>query len=195
MTTPFELLYGPLAVYTGPVNEPRTDLEDAPAGNWVLLGTGGSLNYGEDGVVINPEETIEEFYVLGSTAAQKARRTQERFSLTVMLHDLTAEHFAKVMNDASVTTTAPGSGTAGVRDFDLLRGADVTEIAVLLRCEQSPYITAAKSQFWVPRAYVVSVGELTYEKGVPVGMEIEFAALEHATNGFGKYEAQDLQGS
>ncbi len=169
-------------------------MEDAPAGNWVLLGTNGSLNYGEDGVVINPEETIDEFYVLGSTAAQKARRAQERFSFTVMLYDLTAEHFARVINGATVTTTAPGSGAAGVRDFDLLRGADVAELAALLRSDQSPYITVAKSQFWVPRAYVASVGELTYAKDVPVGMEVEFAALEHSTNGFGKYEAQDLQG-
>jgi hypothetical protein len=195
MTTPFELIVGPVELYTGPVNETRTDLEDAPAGNWVLLGTNGDQNYGEDGVAFEPEQTIEEWFSLGSTAPQQAFRTQERLTVTLTLFDLTAEHLAKVWNDVTVTDTAPGSGTAGVRDFNMLRGATVSEYGLLLRWPVSPYITDAKMQVWIPRAYVESMGALTSEKGVPVGTEIVFSALEHATNGFGKYEVQDEQGT
>lgn len=190
-TAPFELLYGPAAIYTGPVAEAAPDLADAPAGNWVLLGTVGSKNYGEDGVIITPENTIEEFFVLGSTAPQKAHRSQERFSVTVTLHDMTAEEFAIAMNSATVTDTAAGSGTAGVRDIDLLRGANVTELALLIRVDSGPYIVSSKSQFWLPRAYVSEVNEMTYEKGAPVGYEIMFSALEHSTSGFGRYDAED----
>ena len=145
-TAPFELLVGPIEIYTGPVNEARPDLEDAPAGNWTLLGTSGSKNYGEDGVVITPEDTISEFFVLGSTAPQKAHRSQERWTCAVTLHDLTVEHLATAMNGASITEAAPGSGTAGVRDIDLLRGADVTEIGLLLRSAAAARDYSAKDE-------------------------------------------------
>ncbi len=75
MTTPFELVVGPVSIYTAPVNEARPDLEDAPAGNWVLLGTNGANNYDEAGVGFDPQQTIEEWYGLGSTGAQQAFRT------------------------------------------------------------------------------------------------------------------------
>lgn len=192
-TAPFELVYGPASIYTGPVDEARPDLEDAPAGNWVLLGSNGSNNYAEDGVVVTPEGSIERFRVLGSTAPQKAARTEDDLMVTVTLHDLTAEHFAKVMEDVTVTDTAPGSGTAGVRSFNMLRTATIKEYALLVRIDSSPYIDVAASQFWLPRCYVESVGALTYAKDTPVGFEIQFQALESSTNGFGKYEAEDAQ--
>lgn len=191
MTTPFELVVGPLEVYTGPVNEAQPDLADAPAGNWTLLGTSGDQNYSEDGVVIDPQQTIEEWSALGSTGVQQAFRTNERIEVTVTLHDLTAEHMAKAWNDATVTDTAAGSGTAGVRHFPMLRGLSVSEHALLLRWPVSPYMASGKMQLWIPRCYVMSMGSLTVEKGVPAGTEIVFAAMEHATNGYGKFEAQD----
>ena len=55
----------------------------------------------------------------------------------------------------------------------------------------SPYGDNMSAQYWLPRAYVMSVGELSYVKGEAVGTEIEIMALEHPTNGFGKYYAQD----
>ena len=107
-TTPFEIMVSTLKVYTGPVNEARPDLNDAVAGNWVLLGTSGKSNYAEDGVIVTPEQDIEEFYSLGNTGPQKAFRTHERLGITVTLVDFTADHMAKIWNDASVTDTAQG---------------------------------------------------------------------------------------
>jgi len=195
MTTPFELIVGPVTVYTGPVAEARPDLEDAPAGNWVTLGTNGDKNYEESGVSIEPTQEIAEWFSLGSTAPQQAFRTQERILVSLALADLTAEHLAKVWNDVSVTDTAPGSGTAGVRDFDMLRGSSVTEYGLLLRWDVSPYIVTAKMQIWLPRVYVVSMGALAAVKGEPMSTEVVFSALEHSTSGFGKFEAQDEQGT
>lgn len=195
MVAPFEVMVVPFSLYTGPVNEARPDLEDAPAGNWTLLGSNGNLDYSEDGVVITPDETIEEFFSLGSTAPQKAFRTQERLTVEVDLRDMTAEHLAKIWNDATVTDTPAGSGTAGVRDFDLLKTATVTEYALLLRGEVSPYIASARIQIWIPRAYVESLGPLTGVKGEPTGSLVTFAALEHSSNGFGKYEVEDAKAS
>ena len=115
--------------------------------------------------------------------------------ITVPLTDMTAEHLAKVWNDASVTDTAPGSGTAGVRDFDMLRGSAVTEFALLVRSDLSPYIASAKMQFWIPRCYVESMGPLAAVKGEPMMTEVIFNALEHSSNGMGKYEVQDAAAS
>lgn len=191
MTTPFELVVGPLEIFTGPVNEAVPDLNDAPAGNWTLLGTNGDQNYGEDGVGIDPQQTIEEWFSLGSTAPQQAFRTQERMEFSVTVFDLTAETMSKVWNDPAITETAPASGVAGVRDFPMLRGAAVTEFGLLLRWPVSPYIASAKMQIWLPRTYVMSMGEMTIVKGVPAGTEVVFAALEHSANGFGRYYVQD----
>ncbi|MEE8466386.1 MAG: hypothetical protein V3S68_07910 [Dehalococcoidia bacterium] len=191
MTAPFEIMVATLKVYTGPVNEARPDLNDAVGGNWTLLGLTGKLDYTEDGVIVTPEETIEEFFALGSTAPQKAFRTQERFTIGVTVADMTAETLAKVFNDATVNDTAAGSGTAGVRDFDILQGVTVTEFGLLLRGDVGPYIASSKMQWWTPRVYVESVGPIAAVKGEPGMYEVVFAALEHASNGFGKYEVQD----
>ena len=195
MTAPFEIMVATLKVYTGPVNEARPDLNDAVAGNWVLLGLTGKLDYTEDGVIVTPSETIETFKSLGSTAPQKAFRTDEEFTVGVTVADMTAETLAKVFNDGSVTDTAPGSGTAGVRDFDLLQGVAVTEYGLLLRGDVGPYIASSKMQWWIPRVYVESIGPIAAVKGEPGMYEVVFAALEHASNGFGKYEAQDAAAS
>ena len=190
-TTPFEIMVSTLKVYTGPVNEARPDLNDAVAGNWVLLGTIGKSNYAEDGVIVTPEQDIEEFYSLGNTGPHKAFRTQERLGITVTLVAFTAEHMAKIWNDASVTDTAQGSGTAGVRDFDLLQGVTVKELGLLLRGDVGPYIATSKMQWWIPRSYVSDRGPITAVKGEPGMVEITFQALDHASNGFGKFEVQD----
>ena len=133
-TAPFELLSGPVTLYTAAVNTAAPEISAAPPSAWELLGQNGDKSYGDDGVTITPDQTIEEQMVLGSTAAQKAFRTEEHLSLTVMLLDVSAENLAKVMNGAAVTDTAAVSGvSAGHRSFDLLRGFDVNEFAALVK--------------------------------------------------------------
>ncbi len=190
-TAPFELLSGPVTMWTAAVNTAAPEISATPVSAWELLGQNGDKSYGDDGVTITPDQTIEEQMVLGSTAAQKAFRTEEHLSLTVMLLDVTAENLAKVMNGAAVTDTAAVSGVSGGhRSFDLLRGFDVNEFAALVK-GFSPYGDNMSAQYWLPRAYIMSVGEVSYVKGEAAGTEIEIMALEHSSNGFGKYYAQD----
>ena len=116
-TAPFELLSGPVTLYTSAVNTAAPEISAAPPAAWELLGQNGDKSYGDDGVTITPDQTIEEQMVLGSTAAQKAFRTEEHLSLTVMLLDVSAENLAKVMNGAAVTDTACGLGRLGRSPF------------------------------------------------------------------------------
>lgn len=189
-STPYELVSGPVEIFTAPVGTAAPDVDETPGGDWVLLGTSGDKDYGEDGVTITPEQTIEYQYALGSTAPQKAFRTQEGLGISVPVMDLTAETLAKVMNGATVTDVAAASGTPGYRTFDLMRGLEVDELSVLIR-GFSPYADNMNAQYRVPRAIVENVGEYTFQKGEAASYEVEFTALEHSTDGFGEYEAQD----
>lgn len=190
MTAPFELVSGPVTIYTSATSTAAPEISDDPPAAWKTLGTNGAKNYGDGGVTITPEQSIEEQMVLGSTAPQKAFRTEEHITLTVTLVDASAEALASVMNDKTVTDTDATATASGTRKFDLLRGSDVKEFALLVR-GLSPYAESMNAQYWLPRAYVSSVGELNYSKGAAAATEIVFAALEDATNGFGQYIAQD----
>lgn len=190
-TAPFELVSGPVSIYTAVVGTAAPEISDTPPTAWSLLGTNGAKNYGEDGVTITFDQTVEEQMVLGSTAPQKAFRTEEHLSLSVVLVDLTAENLATVMNGQTVSTRNAASGVGGYKSIDLLRGSSVREMALLIR-GFSPYADDMNAQHWVPRAYVASVGEYGFTKGEAAGTEVEFMALEHDTDGFGKYYAQHL---
>lgn len=190
MTTPFEIVGGAGTVYLGPVNEARPDLNDAPAGNWVQLGTTGVENYAPSGIVVTPSRTMTPWYGL-SSKRQKAFLSEQSLMVSVTVHDLTSEELAKAFNDATVTDTAPNTGTAGVRDFDLALSDVIPELGILVRFDFSPYMASGKSQFWIPRAYRESVNALTYVKEGPTGWELVFQTMEHSSNGYGKYEAQD----
>lgn len=192
-TAPFEIMAVPFTAYLAPVDEARPDLADAPAGNWAVLGTNSSKSITEDGVTITHEQTVERFYVVGSTAPQKAFRTQEELMAAFSIADMTAEQYAKVLNGPTVTDTAAGSGTAGVRDFNLLRGLDLQERGLLLRSAYSPYADAFEMQYWIPRCFQNGNPAPVFKKGEPAMLETEWVALESqtSTNGFGKFEAQD----
>lgn len=188
--TPFHIVSGPATVYTAVVGTAAPEISADPPAAWSLFGVTGAMSYGDDGITISSEQGIEEQMVLGSTAPQKAYRVSENFTITVPSLDMTAETLARAMNSKTVTDTAAASGAGGVRSFDLLRGLEVNEVAVLVR-GHAPYQGGENAQYWVPRAYVGSVGEYSFAKGEGAMYEVEFMALEHSTDGFGKYQAQD----
>ena len=189
-TAPYQIVSGPVTIYTATAGTAAPEISATPPAAWSQFGANGSRSYGDDGVTITPEQTIEEQMVLGSTAPQKAYRTEEHLTITVPMLDLTAEALALAMNGKTVADTAAGSGTGGYRSFDLLRGLEVNELAVLVR-GHAPYADGTNAQYWIPRAYVGSVGEYSYAKGEGAMYEVEFMALEDSTNGFGSYQAQD----
>lgn len=190
-TAPFEIVVAPFQVYTAPINEVRPDLADAPAGNWLLLGTNGSQNYSEDGVSLTHEQETERIYTLGNTGPVKAVRTREGLMVALTLLDLDTDHFAKILNDITVTTIAAASGTAGIKRFSNLLGTMVNEVALLIRGDVSPHGANFKTQWWIPKAYQESNPNPVFHKGDPVGLAVNYIALEDATNGFGFHEAQN----
>ena len=189
-----EIINGPLELYIAPVGEANPDVDEAPAGNWLKLGTSGDKNYHEDGVSIAHEQTIEEQRVLGSTGPIKAMRTEEGLVVTVQLLDLSPTEYARILNDNAVTSVAPGSGTPGYDHVGLHRGLNVAEMALLIRGEnKSPMDLTMAVQWEIPRVYMRSSPTPVFVKGQNAGLEFEFVALEDNTGStpFGRMVAQD----
>ena len=108
---PFELVAGPIALYSATADTEAPDLEVDPTSvSWSLIGKSGANNYSEDGVTVTPEQSLETQRVLGSTAPRKKYRTEENLMLSATIMDMTLETFAFAMNKASITTTAAIEG-------------------------------------------------------------------------------------
>lgn len=197
MAEPYEILASPFEVYLAPVGEAMPDVDTAPAGNWELLGTNGADNQGEDGVTVEHSQTINVFRGGKSTGAIKAWRTEEGLKIGLILHDVTAETYAKALNDATVTDTAPGAGTPGTRSIPLRRGVTVATHALLCRSlDGSAYGDSFAMQYEVPKVYIDGNAATVYRKGQPAGLRFDFMALEDldaATDAerFGKLVVQD----
>ena len=117
MPRPYEMVSGPLTVYTAPLTrppEPGPALNLAPPAPWSLLGTNGGRTISEDGLSIEFTETVEAQRVLGSTAIQKLFRTEEDLMLSCALLDVSVETFALAMSGLPVESVA---GTSTPTDF------------------------------------------------------------------------------
>jgi hypothetical protein len=189
MPAPYEIVASPLTVYVAPTGTSFPNVDTAPGVAWTKLGTSGTKNYDEDGVVVTHGQDISTFVPAGGTGPRKAFRTEEDLTIGFTLVDLTPEQYAKVINNATVTTTAAGVGTPGTKSFDLQRGLSVATFALLAR-GLSTVNDSLAAQYQVPLAYEGGEPAPTYEKGEPAGLELEFHALEDATLGFGKLVIQ-----
>lgn len=182
MVTPLEILTGPLKIYLAPVGEAMPAVDATPAGNWLVLGTSGEKSYSEDGVTISQPQTIEEIFVAGSTGPVKAVRTQEGLMVAVTIYDMTMEEYVRCINNVAATDVAAGLGTVGTRTTELRRGPDVVEFALVAKgLTSSPELASVPAQFQILRAYVGGEPSLVFTKGKPVGLTMEFHALEDST--------------
>lgn len=199
MSQPFEIIAGPVKVYLGPVGETMPYVDDVPAGNWVLLGTAGDKNYGEDGVTVQKEQSIELVRTLGALGPVKALRTAEDMKIMLVLHDMTLEHLTKVLNDQAVVTVAAASGTPGYKHIPLLRGFDISEHAILIRGDMSPEGEDFAMQYEIPRGFFSGSPEAVFRKNEPVGLAAEITVLEDpdaaAGSEFGRLVVQDADAS
>ena len=190
MPAPFEMVSGPLTIYTAPEDTPPPEISADPAAPWDILGTNGARSISDDGLSVAFEETVESQRVLGSTGVQKQFRTEEDVMMSFNLLDVSAETFAIAMSGLSVTDTAAGVGTGGVRTVPLLRGFNVLNLAFLAR-GFSPYADGLFAQFWLPKGYASFSGELQYVKGEAAAISIEVMAIESTANQYGLYRTQD----
>lgn len=190
-----KIIVAPFEVYLAPVGESVPDLADAPSGNWAYLGGSGKVHQAEGGVTVTHEQTIVEHRTEGVTAPIKVSRTEESLTIGFTLVDMTLEEYAKILNGVTVTDTAAGSGTAGVRKIPLRQGPDVNIYALLLR-GQSPYGASYQSQYAVAQVYQAANPAPVFTKGDMAGLECEWHALEAPSQAgegdrFGELQMQD----
>jgi hypothetical protein len=191
MAAPFEVLAAPFTIYLAATGTAFPAVDASPPGAWFKLGTAGSRNYDEDGVEFTHEQSIEKWRGLGETAPIKPFRSEEDLMIGLSLTDVSAEHYAKILNDAAVTDTAPGVGAAGHRAFPLKQGTSIAYFALLARADLSAYGDAFKMQYEVPIVYQSANPAPKYVKGEPATLEVEFTALFDATGGLGTLRIQD----
>lgn len=171
---PYELVSGPLEVYVAPVGESMPAIgTEPPGGNWTLLGTLGTEEYGEEGVSIEHQQTVEDFRGLGSTAPLKSFRTSEGLLISFMLHDLTLEEYARAVNFQTVQTSSDD------KLMDLYRGQEVAYKAMLLRGpDAGPYGAGYNIQWEIPRVREDASPTVVFSKGAPVGLAMRFMVME-----------------
>ena len=178
MSVPLPVVAAPFEVWIGPVGESFPNIEDAPAGNWVLIGTDGSRSITEEGVKVQHNQVNETFRSLGSTGIIKAFRTEEDLIISFIIADFTLENYKHALNENTVTDT-PVGGNAGFRDIDLYLGLDVAQRALLVRgLNASPYLADTDVQWQVPIVYESGSKELVSQKGTPLLLALEYIAIE-----------------
>ncbi len=172
-----EIINGPLEVYTGPVGEPYPAVADAPVGNWVRLGTSGAHNYTEDGVEVSGEQSLEYFRALASGFPRKAFRTESDVMVSVTLVDMSLTHLRRALNENTVTTASP------IAHIQLDPGLDVSELALLVRgTGKSPQFAGGNIQYELPRVVEDGSRAWNYNKGEPVGSELNFRLISDEGN-------------
>jgi hypothetical protein len=189
---PFEIIAAPFDVYVAAVGTTFPDVSQTPSGSWFLLGTSGNKNYDDDGITVTHEQKIDEFTPVGLTASRKAFRTEEEFKLAFKLVDVSATQYAKVMNQASVTTAPGGGGTSGSLSFNLLMGTTVQTYALLARGVESAGGANFNTQYQVALCYQSASPAPVWKKGVPAALALEFTGLWDSALGFGKYVSQNV---
>lgn len=170
-SAPHEILNGPLELYLAPVGTTPPEVDEEPAGPWALVATSGKRNYSEDGLTVNHDQTIEGFRSGGGTGKRKVWRTEEDLKFGVEIADMTLEAYKLALNGNTVESAA------GVKRIGMTQGRNVTEYALVAR-GSSPYANNARAQYVVPRCYQAGSQEVTYEKGGPAMLQLEFEALE-----------------
>lgn len=173
MGEPYEIIAGAFDAYIAPVGEAMPAITaEPPAGNWVLIGTGGSLNISEDGVTVQHTETVEDFRPLGSTGPSKAFRTEEDLLVNFMLHDLTLEQYSHALNHNTVATDTDD------KTLSVYKGQAVLYRALLVRGNgKSPYGETYNIQWEIPRVRPDSAVDIVAQKGTPAGLALQFKAM------------------
>jgi hypothetical protein len=192
MPAPHEIIASPLTLYVAEVGTAFPKIDAAPAGAWLKLGALGAKNYTDDGVTVTTSQTVETFIPAGSTAPRKAFRTEEGLAMGFTLVDLSPEQFAKVLDEAAITTVVAAAGKAGEKSFSMLRGLGVQQYALLARGESTVDNELASQYEW-PTVYQSGDPSPVYTKGEPAGLDVEFTALEVEDGEFGDIRIQTAE--
>lgn len=193
---PLEIIAAPFEVWTAPVGTAFPAIDGDPAvGGWTLVGDSGDRDVAENGVAVTHNQTVVEFRTNGTTGPRKVVRRAEELIVEFDLVNLRIPQYARALNDAAVTDTAPGPGTAGHQSIPLHQGFGVAEHALLVR-GPSPHLANARMQYEVPRVYQAGAPAPVFSKANVALLRFQYKALEDenaATDAerFGTLRAQD----
>ena len=193
MSTNHELIVAPFKIYLAPVGETFPGVAADPAGNWALLGRGGDLAMGEEGLTITHAQTVDLHRTYGATGPRKASRSSEDLTVAFTLLDLTLEGYTQAINAAAPTEVSAGTGAAGYRHVNLHRGVAVGCVAMLIRGKVSGYGDGFNTQYEIPTAAQTGAPAVTYVKNALAGLSMEFMAIEDAaaSSPFGRLVMQN----
>jgi hypothetical protein len=82
---PYEIIANPLTLWLAPSGEAFPAIDAAPAGNWAKIGTSGTRNYSEEGLVVSASVSFQKARPAGASGPVKAFIDEEdlMFRLTV----------------------------------------------------------------------------------------------------------------
>ena len=184
--TPFDQVVGSWLVYIAAATEAAPDVDDAPVGNWVLLGPT------DGGQTLDFEGDLEFFMDDESQGPRKSVRPEENVKLTLAVVGLTLDNFAKMLSLAANVATA--AGPPAIKTLPLVRGYDPTVYSILLRGEaHSPY-GSLPAQYWIPMMVADGSPSIVMGKTERQACENTFTAIWDAAQAsgdeFGYLEAQ-----
>ena len=177
MSEPYEMIMSPFQIYLGPVGETFPEIQATPAGNWVLLGTNGKDNMGNEGIIATHGQTLIEHRNVGSTGIKKVVRETEFLTFEGLLEDLTATMYAKILNNNTVTPVAADSDTGGYSRVYLYQGRTVSLFAMLCR-GVSPYGDSWFTHYQCPVVYQLANPAPAFTKSGVAALKFSFGVIE-----------------
>lgn len=188
LTDAYEILSGAGMLYVAPATEAAPTVDATPSGNWEEMGET------EGGVKVISSQEIKKQFTDQRTGPVKAIRHEESLVIETNLAQGTLENLAQAMGGQTVTDTAPGASTIGIREMGMTRGAEVSEYSLLFRAD-SPY-GDYPAQLYIPRGIFAGEQSLEFKKDDQVYIPVSFEALEDLSAAtedvrFGTYTAQD----
>lgn len=145
--------------------------------SWTQLGTSGSKNYSDTGVTVTHTQTIGTFIPAGGTTVRKAWRTEEGLTVAFELADISPAQYAYIIDQAAVQTVVQTTGVSGDQHFELMRGVQVKQYALLVR-GVSPVNEAYNAQYEIASSFQMGNPAPNYSKRGPALLAIEFHAYE-----------------
>jgi len=192
MPAPYEVIVGPANVYVAPVGTAFPAVDEEPAVAWQLVGSLGSENYAEAGVLVRSPRNTTPINVLGSTVPRKHVITTTGLEIEFDVIDASAEQvtlgYGVDPEDIEVVATA-GSES---RSFDIPTSPIPFQRAVLVRIEQSPYGEDLNSQLQIPAANQLGNAEGGFMKGDPFSVKHIWGAVKVVGEPFATWVFQDV---
>src|SRR3990172_3199979 len=183
---PFAIIAGPGKVWakslgvggspiTMPGVEPAEDPTEAiPTTSWAAEDFMGRT---EGGVTVRNPQSVELLYVDQVILPLKGIRTEASLEVEYQIAEITLERYAKLMNDALVTTAA---GPPAVKHFRFPASTEVVRFSVLVRFP-SPYENT-RAQIHIPVAIMSGEPEMTFVKDDKATLSVTWQGLEDPAN-------------